>query len=78
MYKTPNGMVFEDYWAAMKWGREQIQKEFDELLKGNSGTCPKCGKVCFKSNERDVFICGKCLRVFVPEDENESKNTNKI
>lgn len=80
MYKAPNGMVFEDYWAARKWSREQIQKEFDDLLKNNSGVCPKCGEVCFKSNVRGIFICRNCLRAFVPEEDekNERKNTNKI
>lgn len=77
MYTAPNGMVFKDYWAAMEYNREEIQKDYDELFGKNKVKCPLCNKPAIKSEVKEIYICGYCNRAFSliqGEDENESED----
>lgn len=78
MYVTPNGMIFKDYWAAMEYNRQEIQKELEKIFeKANKGICPKCKSVCLKSSVKDVYVCRSCMMAFTPkENDDESKNSN--
>lgn len=78
MYVTPNGMIFKDYWAAMEYNRQEIQKELKKNFeKANKGICPKCKRVCLKSSVKDVYVCKSCMMAFTPkENDDESKNSN--
>lgn len=78
MYVTPNGMIFKDYWAAMEYNRQEIQREFKKIFeKANKGICPKCKRACLKSSVNDVYVCRSCMMAFTPkENDDESKNSN--
>ena len=78
MYTAPNGMVFKDYWAAMEYNRQEIQKELKKIFeKANKGICPKCKRVCLKSSVKDVYVCKSCMMAFTPkENDDECKNSN--
>lgn len=78
MYTAPNGMIFEDYWAAMEYNRQEIKKELKKIFeKANKGICPKCKRVCLKSSVKDVYVCKSCMMAFTPkENDDESKNSD--
>ena len=78
MYTAPNGMVFKDYWAAMEYNRQEIQKELKKIFeKAYKGICPKCKRVCLKSSVKDVYVCKSCMMAFTPkENDDECKNSN--
>lgn len=56
MYTAPNGMVFKDYWAAMEYNREEIQKDYDELFGKNKVKCPLCKKSAVKSEVKEIYM----------------------